>query len=389
MVQDVQPLRSVQSSTSFLLRDTGEDEGEGLSDLNGLNVLNNLGGLMLKMFFFITYILSASLSAYAQTPFYQGKTLTILHGRDAGGSGDLRVRAVAPFLQKYIPGNPAIVHEYMDGGGGRKAANHIYSSARADGLTIGNVGGGVIANAVLGETGVQYDLDKLPFIGSPDSTTHYVMITRREAGFRTLDKLRAATGVRFGAQSVGHTNYNVGRIMAWLLGLKDIRDVTGFSIAERDIALMRGEIDAITAADDLLLRRPEWLDKSLVDLHAIYAIPREEKTSRFSHLPEIDGFTKNERERKLLAMFRNFRLSGSPFIAPPATPKDRLEIIKEALRKSFRDQEFFKEYRKVVGEDPTPLMPEANEKSIRELPRDPETIELFKKFAGPGPLPGR
>ena len=39
-VQAVQPLRSVQSPTSFLPRVAGEDEGGGLIDLNGLNVLN-------------------------------------------------------------------------------------------------------------------------------------------------------------------------------------------------------------------------------------------------------------------------------------------------------------------------------------------------------------
>ena len=38
-VQAVQPLRSVQSPTSFLPRDAGEDEG-GLIGLNGLNDLN-------------------------------------------------------------------------------------------------------------------------------------------------------------------------------------------------------------------------------------------------------------------------------------------------------------------------------------------------------------
>jgi hypothetical protein len=334
-------------------------------------------------------ILCFSSSAFAQAPFYQGKTITIVHGRDAGGSGDLRVRAVTPFLHKYIPGNPSIVHEYMDGGGGRKAANHIFNSARPDGLTIGNVGGGVVANAVLGETGVQYDLDKMPFIGSPYSATHYVLLTRREAGFRTLDKLRQASGVRFGAQSVGHTNYTIARIFSWLLALKDHKDVTGFSIPERDVALMRGEIDAVVSSDDLLVRNAEWLEKNLVDLHAIIAVPKEEKHPRFSYLPEIDGFAKNDRERKVLTMFRNFRLTGSPFIVPPAMPKDRLEIIKEALRKSFRDPAFFKEYRKVVGEDPTPLMPEANEKAIRDLPRDPEAVELFKKFAAAGPLPAR
>src|SRR5688572_5151824 len=169
---------------------------------------------MLKVVALVTYILFSLTSAFAQTPFYQGKTVTLVHGRSAGGSGEYRARAVAPFLQKYIPGNPTIVHEYMDGGGGRKAANHIFNTARPDGLTIGSVGSGVVVSAVLGETGVQYDLDKLHFVGSPYSATHYVFLTRREAGLTTLDKLRQASGVRFGAQAVGHSNYTVGRIMA-------------------------------------------------------------------------------------------------------------------------------------------------------------------------------
>ena len=62
-----------------------------------------------------------------------------------------------PFLQKYIPGNPNIVNEYMSGGGGRKAANHVYRSARPDGLMIGNPGLAMVAAAVLGESGVLYD----------------------------------------------------------------------------------------------------------------------------------------------------------------------------------------------------------------------------------------
>jgi len=335
----------------------------------------------------IFFIALAPIDVFSQTPFYQGKTITIIHGRSPGGSGDLRARAVIPFLQKYIPGNPVFVHEYMDGGGGRKAANHIFGVARADGLVIGNVGGGVVANAVLGEQGVQYDLDKLPFIGSPYSATHYVFVTRREAGLRNLEKLRSTAGIRIGAQSVGHTNYTLGRIVASLLGLKDTKYITGYSIPERDVALMRGEIDAITNSDDFYARNPEWIDKALVDFHVVMEIPKGEKHPRFSQLPEIETFTRTERARKLLSMFRLFRLSGSPFILPPATPKDRAEIIKEGLRKAFKDPEFIKEYRKVVGEDPTPLLPDDNERAIRELPRDPETVELFKKFAGAGPQP--
>ena len=68
---------------------------------------------------------------YAQSDFYKGKTITVVQIVDAGGTGDLRRKALFPFLQKYIPGNPTIVSDYMPGGGGRKATNHVYRVARA------------------------------------------------------------------------------------------------------------------------------------------------------------------------------------------------------------------------------------------------------------------
>ena len=96
-------------------------------------------GLALRLLSSAVFIPLLSLPdfVYAQSDFYRGKTIRIVHGRDAGGSGDLRVKALVPFMQKYIPGNPTIIHEFMPGGGGRKAANYIFSSAAPDGLTIG------------------------------------------------------------------------------------------------------------------------------------------------------------------------------------------------------------------------------------------------------------
>jgi tripartite-type tricarboxylate transporter receptor subunit TctC len=328
-------------------------------------------------------------TALSQTPFFQGKTIRIVHGRDAGGSGDLRVKALVPFLQKYIPGNPTIVHEFMPGGGGRKAGNYIFGSAAPDGLTIGNAGSGMVSSAVLGETGVQYDIDKLIFLGSPYSSTHYFFLTRRETGLTTLEKLRSASGVRVGAQSVGHTIYNIGRLFAWVLPLKDPKFVTGYSTPERDVAFMTGELDALGTTDDHLVRNAEWISANKIDLHALMEVPRGNKYPRFAHLPEIETFAKSEKERKVLAMFRNLRLTGSPFIAPPRTPADRVEILRQAMTKSLTDPEFYKEHKKLVGEEPTPLSPEENQKAIRELPRDAETIAVFNKLAGPAPLPPR
>ena len=328
--------------------------------------------------------------APAQTPFYQGKTLTIIQGRDPGGTGDIRVRALLPFLQKYIPGNPTIVNEYMPGGGSRKAANHIFKSAQPDGLTIGNLGSGMVAAAVLGDKGVLYDLDTFYYLGSPFSSHQSIFVTRRDAGLSSMEKLRAASGIRIGGQSVGFSTYIEGRLFAYILGLNEPKFVTGYGGAELDPALLRGEIDArATSADTVFRRNPEWLEKKLVDFHAIIEVPKGDKHPQFAHLPELESLAKTERDHKLMTMQRAFRVTGQPFVLGPGTPKDRVEILREAFRKTFKDPEFFRAYKKMAADDATPLMPEAHEKVIREIPRDPEVVEIFKKIVGAGPLPLR
>src|SRR5262245_36110847 len=114
---------------------------------------------------------------FTQAPFYQGKPIKIIAGTAPGGIGDNRVKPMVPFLRKYIPGNPAIVVEYMDGGGGRQVGNHMYRNARPDGLTVGAFSSAVVSLNILRETGVMYDIDKFSYLGSPESTSHVVFYT--------------------------------------------------------------------------------------------------------------------------------------------------------------------------------------------------------------------
>ncbi|HXG50577.1 MAG TPA: hypothetical protein VNN77_04110 [candidate division Zixibacteria bacterium] len=339
---------------------------------------------------FIAWLAAAQTSQAQSVPYYQGKTIILVQGREPGGTGAMRVQAAIPFLRKYIPGEPIIVTRFMPGGGGRTAANYMYRTAKPDGLTIGNVGVGLVANAVLGQTGVQYDIDKFIYLGAPNRGAHYVFKTVAKLGLDTVEKLRAYNGLRIGAQTVGHDIYINGRLFAWLLGLRNPRFVTGYSGTELDVAMMRGELDArANIADTILTRTPEFYEKGLVHFHSILEIPKGDHHPRFSHLPEIETFARSDKERKLLAMFRAFRLGGSPYILPPATPKEPAEILREAMRKTFRDPNFHREFKKLTGDDPTPLLPEEQEKSIRELPREPQIIELFKILAGADPLPPR
>jgi tripartite-type tricarboxylate transporter receptor subunit TctC len=322
--------------------------------------------------------------------FYEGKTITIIQGRGAGGTGDLRVKAVIPFLKKYIPGQPTIISEYMTGGGGTKAANHIYKVASRDGLTIGNVGGGLVPNAIFGESGVLYDLDKLIFLGSTNGTQHYVFYTHKAAGLNSLEKLRGAAQVRIGAPSVGGELYTMGRIFAYFLGMKDPRFVLGYNPDELDIAIEQREIDArAQTADPLLRQKSAWIRKGLLDFHAIVEIPKGLKHPEFSRLPELESLANSNKERQLLTLFRNVRLFGTSYFFPPGVPEERVKVLQNAFTKSFTDPEFEKEFKKLTGEEAQALTVEEMKKAMSEIPRDTETISFFKNFAGPDPLPRR
>ena len=256
-------------------------------------------------------------------------------------------------------------------------------------LTIGSGSGGIITNGILDTVGVRYDLDKFIYLGSPRSDTQQIFATRREAGLGTLEKLRTTPGVRIGDQSVGFTTYVDGRLFAYLIGLKEPKFIVGYSGREVDLALIRGEIDArATPIHNVLTRNKDWVEKKLADFHAVIEVPKGDKHPQFPHLPDLETFAKSEKEHKLLRMHRAFRLVGAPFFLP-GTPHDRVQTLREAMRKTFNDPEFHVSYKNLVGNEAAPLTGEMQEKALKELPRDPEVVELMKKISGADPLPPR
>jgi tripartite-type tricarboxylate transporter receptor subunit TctC len=350
----------------------------------------------LKKIALITSVLAIGCAGFfpkdvlAQTPYYQGKTITILRGGEPGGSGDMQARALIPFLKKYLPGNPTIIVQNMPGAAGMKAVNYAYSNAKPDGLTITAVGSGLAAGPILGLPGVKYDIDKLIYLGSTEHGDPYVFLSRKEAGFDSLDKLRAAPGVKIGAQTVGHAVYISGRIFAFLLGLKDPKIIVGFGGPALDVALTQGEIDArANSADTVVRRNGDALEKGQFNIHATITIPKGKFHPRFADVPDAETLAKNERERQLVNLFRAFLYPRWPYVLPPNTPPQIVKLLREAMVKSFKDPGFSQEFKKLMGGEPTPLTGEEVETSIRELPRDPEIVGLYKKMAEHGPLPQR
>ena len=103
----------------------------------------------------------------------------------------------------------------------------------------------------------------------------------------------------------------------------------------------------------------------------------------------MDTLAKNDRERQLISLFREFMYPRWPYVVTPGTPPELVKTLREAFARSFKDPGFTAEFKKLMGGEPSPLTGEEVEASMRELPRDAETISLYKKMAEHGPLPPR
>ena len=99
--------------------------------------------------------------------------------------------------------------------------------------------------------------------------------------------------------------------------------------------------------------------------------------------------TRSSGTLEVLNLIRATRQVGTPFLIPPGVAKEQGQLLRDGMTKTFRDPEFQKEYRKLTGDDVSPLTPEAQQETIRLVLRDAEPVGLFNLINGNKPLPSR
>src|SRR5215475_7180233 len=133
----------------------------------------------MKLFFTLFFLLFISGTAQAQASFYQGKTITIVVGTKAGDVYDLYPRMLAPYLTKYIAGNPNVIIQNVAGAASLIAANQVYSVSKPDGLTLGAIYPALYFEQLVKRPEVKFDWTKFNWIGST-VTSNQLMYMRAD-----------------------------------------------------------------------------------------------------------------------------------------------------------------------------------------------------------------
>ncbi len=252
----------------------------------------------------------------------------------AGGGNDIQMRAIAPYLKKYLPNPVNVVVENRTGGGGIVATNYVWT-ARPDGYTLlqAQVSAMLVQeitnpeipfkNSEFRWIGV-YSLDSLVVVVRPDfpaqnwdelvkySQENTLKIGTAGAGSNThiqAELFRAATGLK--ANMVHYSDGTAGVIGGF--GRGEI-DMFVFSIGTQSLGAVK--------------------NGSVHNFCVIAGKPNEFLTD----VPTLEqiGMPKN-----LVDAVLAIPLIGAPrgLAVPPNTPDEIVAVLDEAMQKALADPE--------------------------------------------------
>ena len=333
---------------------------------------------------------SVNMGVAADTPYYQGKTITILEGRSPGGTGGIKTQTAIKFVLKYLPGNPSVVYQFMPGAGGISAVNHLIHKAPRDGLTIGGVSSAIVSSVITSAPSVRFRLEDIRWLGTGSPGTPTGIVVRPGLGIDSVEKLKAYVGLRFAQRSVGHTMYIRDRLSAFVLELKDPKWVLGYESSEIQLALERGEADAQSGGIPGLMREvPHWFQQGFT-APVVLRSPKGEGAERYPGFPQgrpgVDQFADTEVKKAMLRIYDATNL-GSAFFVPKEIPAPALKALNEAFNRAWKDPQFAEEHMRLTQDPADPISGDELHQLLAQVPKDPRMIEAYKQLVGGGPLP--
>ena len=290
-------------------------------------------------------------------PAFPTKDITFIIPVTPGGGFDTNARILAPFLKKYLPGNPNVVAKNVPGGEWRLGIMEMVK-AQPDGHTISifNIPGNVIG-PITGRA--EYDLNKVAWIGRITDTT-YVMALSPKSPYKTLDDLRKATQVKSGV--VGLTSSSALAIIfsAEEMGFKT-KLINYDGSQDALLAALRGDVDMV------IYPFPS-LQKFIVnsqDLTPFVVFAKE----RIKSIPNTQTIVEMGYEKLLSVVALDYMVGVTP-----GTPEPILKVWREAFGKAVADPEFVKMMSDQLKAAPAPLNGEQTAARVKE------SLDVYTKY---------
>lgn len=319
-----------------------------------------------KLAFVVAVLLFFGSSAFGQEPFYKGKTVRIIVGASAGGGYDTYSRTIARHMGKHVPGNPTIVVENMPGAGFLISANYMYKVAKPDGLTIGHFIGGLFLQQFLSlRGGIEFDSRKFEYVGVPAQDNYAIGISKA-TGITSMEQwLSSKTPIKLGGVGPGSATDDIPKVLGATIGLP-FQLVTGYKgTADIRLAFASGEVQGVCNAWESF--KATWRKEREAGDVLLVVQNISKPHPDLPKVPLAISYAKTDEARKIVnAVVHTVGPTARPYMLPPGTPKDRVEILRKAFMATMKDPEFLAEAAKAKL-DINPLDGAELDRNVKEV----------------------
>jgi tripartite-type tricarboxylate transporter receptor subunit TctC len=353
-----------------------------------------LNSTLRRLIFIIVFsALWAGSSFSADTPFYRGKTLTVLINFAAGGPTDIEGRLVARYLGRHLPGQPVIVVQNMAGAGGVTGTNYLGEVAKPDGLTLGYFTGQFF-NLLTADPTLRVDLAKFAYIASIEGVAVAYMRKDVAPGILEPKDIIKAKGLRAGGLSLNSAKDVRFRLQLDILGVPH-QYVTGYnSNSDARLALERNEIQFFTEGTPGYRSQvqPRMVKEGLVvPVYADELVTADGEFRSSAEAPDISSFSQLYQQifgklgsGPLWEALKTINLTHAmQRIAKvaPNTPPEAVTALRQGFSQMIKDPEFIQEFKRVTRSDPNFQVGGEAVKLIRKLGQaSPEVRSTIRKY---------
>ncbi len=308
--------------------------------------------------------------------FYKGKTISMSTHVAPGDGYDTYLRLLARHFNRHIPGNPAMVVVNQPGAGGLLSINFAAKRAPQDGTWLALASQGLYLHEALEKPGLEASLRDFKWIGNLNSSAN-VTATWRLSGVRTIqDAMKKEVTV--GSTGAGAITSIVPAVMNSILGTK-FKIIYGYQGgAAQNIAMERGELDgrSVNTWDGYKALQPHAVANG--DLYILVQISMH-KEPDLPNVPRLIDLVQGDTDKEAIARFLSLGMSISRSIAaPPGTPSDRVETLRNAFNKTVTDA-LFKADAQKLGAEVSPASGKQVQQVVEEVVGAP--LAFRRRFA--------
>jgi len=312
---------------------------------------------------------AAVLAAAAQAEdFYKGKTLRLIAGFPAGNDYDLGARLLVKYLPTYLPGQPTIIVQNMPQAASVAAANFLYNQAPRDGTVLGSFSRNIVNDALTGQPNLEVDPRRLNWLGATSRPAR-VCVRWHTAPVQTPADLFTKEFI-VGAAGATSSLAILPTVFNNVLGTR-IRIVQGYQgMGDSMLAVERGEIQGLCASYQQF-RVAEQLIK---DGKLKFLLRAEESPiAAIPDVPSIFDYAKTDEQRQLMRFVFSSTEFGRPLVFPPEVPRDRVDMMRNAIAQAVRDPDLVAEAASIKM-DMTYTGPERLEDLVAKLYATPPAV---------------